>query len=166
MIDLWLTDPAAWRWLLLVHAASTWFMTGLIWFVQVVHYPLFGGVGAAAFTEYERVHQRRTTWVVAPVMLIELVTAVSIAVAAIQRRANAGAFNAPAVEATYLAQLAVAGLVLLGVVWVSTWALQVPAHVRLANGFDVGTHRRLVVSNWVRTLGWSVRGAMAFMMLA
>ena len=104
--------------------------------------------------------------VVAPVMLIELVTALAVAAAAIQRRANVGALNAPAVEATYLAQLAVVGIVLLGVVWVSTWALQVPAHGRLANGFDVGSHRRLVVSNWVRTLGWSARGALALVMLA
>ena len=31
--------------LLLLHAAATLFMTGLIWFVQVVHYPLFARVG-------------------------------------------------------------------------------------------------------------------------
>lgn len=31
--------------LLLVHAAATWAMVGLVWFVQVVHYPLFAQVG-------------------------------------------------------------------------------------------------------------------------
>ena len=31
--------------LLLVHAASTLFMAGVIWFVQVVHYPLMASVG-------------------------------------------------------------------------------------------------------------------------
>ena len=37
---------------LLANAAATLFMTGLIWFVQVVHYPLFAfvsGPGAAAY---------------------------------------------------------------------------------------------------------------------
>lgn len=29
------------RWLLAAHAFVTLFMTGLIWFVQVVHYPFF-----------------------------------------------------------------------------------------------------------------------------
>lgn len=29
------------KWLLLLNLASALFMTGLIWFVQVVHYPLF-----------------------------------------------------------------------------------------------------------------------------
>ena len=61
--------------LLIVHAAATWFMTGLIWFVQIVHYPLFAKVGALAFKEYEHDHQRKTTWVVAPVMLIEAAAA-------------------------------------------------------------------------------------------
>ncbi len=34
-------------WLLFVHAAMTLFMVGVIWFVQIVHYPLFRGVGEA-----------------------------------------------------------------------------------------------------------------------
>jgi hypothetical protein len=27
--------------ILILNACLTWFMTGLIWFVQIVHYPLF-----------------------------------------------------------------------------------------------------------------------------
>jgi hypothetical protein len=34
---------------LLTCVASTLFMTGLSWFVQVVHYPLFAAVGPDAF---------------------------------------------------------------------------------------------------------------------
>jgi hypothetical protein len=30
---------------LLANLAATFFMVGLIWFVQIVHYPLFGQVG-------------------------------------------------------------------------------------------------------------------------
>jgi len=59
-------------WLLLVNAAATLFMVGVIWFVQIVHYPLFALVGEAAFSEYERHHARRTGWVVAIPMLLEL----------------------------------------------------------------------------------------------
>jgi sterol desaturase/sphingolipid hydroxylase (fatty acid hydroxylase superfamily) len=62
--------------------AATWFMVGLIWFVQVVHYPLFAAVPAGEpFAAYHRQHVRRTTWVVAPVMLVELVTAVALLLA-------------------------------------------------------------------------------------
>lgn len=35
--------------LLYLHAGATLFMTGLIWFVQVVHYPLFLRVGEGNF---------------------------------------------------------------------------------------------------------------------
>jgi hypothetical protein len=65
-------------WLLLVNAATTFFMVGVIWFVQIVHYPLFSSVGEAAFSEYERHHARRTGWVVAVPMLLELGTAIAM----------------------------------------------------------------------------------------
>jgi hypothetical protein len=42
---------------LLVHVFSTLSMVGLIWFVQIVHYPLFKMVGDDGFSEYERCHQ-------------------------------------------------------------------------------------------------------------
>ncbi len=132
--------------LLLVHAATTLFMAGLIWFVQVVHYPLFAHVGAAGFAAYERLHSRNTTWVVGPPMLVELGTAILVALSV----------GNP---------LSWAGLALLAVIWGSTWALQVPAHVRLERGFDAATHRRLVNSNWVRTLAWSARSVIAIVLL-
>ena len=64
------------RLLFLSHAAATWYMTGVIWFVQVVHYPLFAAVGSQAFSTYEQRHTSLTTWVVAPPMLVEAATAV------------------------------------------------------------------------------------------
>jgi len=133
-------------WLLGVHAAATLFMVGLIWFVQVVHYPLFGQVGSAGFSAYQRLHSRNTTWVVAPPMLIELVTAV----ATVWRGGGT---------------LAWVALTLLAIVWGSTWLLQVPAHARLERGFDAATHRRLVNTNWVRTVAWSTRGVIAMVLL-
>lgn len=39
-----------------VHAASTMAMVGLIWTVQVVHYPLFESVGAEAYPNYQSRH--------------------------------------------------------------------------------------------------------------
>jgi hypothetical protein len=37
-----------------IHLAATWFMVGLIWVIQIVHYPLFTSVGSDSFAEYER----------------------------------------------------------------------------------------------------------------
>jgi hypothetical protein len=133
-------------WILLVHAAVTLFMAGLIWFVQIVHYPLFARVGHAGFPEYERWHARRTGWVVAGPMLAELAAAVTII------WCIGGA-------------LAWIGAGLLAVIWFSTWCWQVPAHRRLEAEFDPAAHRRLVRTNWVRTVAWSARGVIALALL-
>jgi hypothetical protein len=55
--------------------------------------------------------------------------------------------------------IAIAGLVAVGMIWASTIFLQVPCHNRLLSGFDLDTYRRLVNTNWIRTLLWSLRGA-------
>ena len=62
--------------LLIAQLVSTLFMTGLIWCVQLVHYPLFARVGEGTFSAYEQDHQRRITWIVMPVMLVELASGV------------------------------------------------------------------------------------------
>ena len=55
----------------LVHAAATWFLVGLIWIIQVVHYPLFARVGEDGFVAYEAAHTRLISLVVGPAMLVE-----------------------------------------------------------------------------------------------
>lgn len=142
--------------LLLVHAAATLFMAGLAWFVQVVHYPLFAGVpdadpgSAARWRRYAAAHGRRTTWVVAAPMLAELACAGLLALA-----------PPPGVPAwaTWI------GVGLLAVVWLSTALLQVPAHGRLAGGFEAAVHARLVRSSWLRTAAWSLRALLALALI-
>jgi hypothetical protein len=60
----------------------------------------------------------------------------------------------------------VVGICLLAVIWLSTFFAQVPLHARLAKGFDAVTHRRLVLSNWLRTAAWTGRGILALVMLS
>jgi hypothetical protein len=124
---------------LLANAVATLFMTGLIWFVQIVHYPLFAAVGSAEFPAYSRAHQSLTTFVVGPPMLIEALTA-SVLV-----------FVRPAGVPAWLPW---SGLVLVGVIWISTALLQIPAHGRLSAGFSEETGALLVSTNgtlWSRT---------------
>lgn len=133
-----------------LHACATLFMAGLIWFVQVVHYPLFARVGSDGFTAYSEAHQRLTTLVVGPAMLIEAVTAAILV------------FMRPAgVSPTLLW----AGLALLGGIWLSTAFLQVPLHGRLAAGFSAEACDALVSTNWIRTVAWSLRGCLVAWML-
>lgn len=137
--------------IIMVHAAATLMMTGLIWFVQVVHYPLFGQIGAAEFTTYEQLHCRRTSLVVMPLMLGELATAAWLFM-----------IDLPG-ESVWIANT---GLGLLAIIWLSTAALQVPCHRQLERGFDDATIRRLVTSNWVRTIAWTGRSVLALLLLA
>ena len=135
--------------LLLINAAATWYMTGLIWMVQIVHYKMFDRVGADVFARYATDHSRLITPIVGVPMLIELATAAALC------------WVTPrGVASTWM--IAAAGLV--AVLWLSTALLQVPAHTVLAGGFDVEAYRRLVGSNWIRTAAWSARGVL--MMLA
>jgi hypothetical protein len=135
------------RWLLAAHAIVTLFMTGLIWFVQVVHYPLFDRVGKADFASYEQEHTRRTGWLVGGPMLLELGLAAALA-------------WSPGGTAAWC------GLGLLAIIWLSTAVWQVPMHRRLERGFDQAAHLRLKRGNWVRTIAWSLRGVLAAQMLA
>jgi hypothetical protein len=136
---------------LTVHLAATMGMVGVIWFVQLVHYPLFDRADRAGFREFESAHRNRTTIVVGPLMIAEGLSALALF------------FDRP----PRVSQLAVLlGLVLLAVVAASTVLLQIPMHDRLSGGFDAGAHQRLVRSNWVRTIGWSARGVLAATMVA
>ncbi len=134
----------------LLHLAATFFMVGVIWFVQVVHYPLFAKVGSAEAVAYEQAHTRRTGWVVGPAMILE---AVSSALLLWVRPAGVTDLQAGI------------GAALLTVAWASTRLVQIPCHDRLCQEFDQVVHRRLVRSNWVRTLVWSLRGLVALWMV-
>ena len=125
-----------------VHLVSTLFMAGLIVFVQVVHYPLMAKVGATSWVAYETEHTVRTGWVVIPPMFAELFSAFWI-------------FTDASTERTQ--GVALLGLVLLAVIWLSTAILQAPAHKELSRGYDDKVHRRLVRSNWIRTFAWLAR---------
>ncbi len=138
-------------WTLLAQVASTLAMVGLIWFVQVVHYPLFARVGASEFTVYEQEHQRRTTWVVAPLMLTELATAVLLLW-----------YRPPGISQTSV----ICGLVLLAILWAVTYTVQVPQHAVLQQHFSPQLQRSLVTGNWIRTVVWTLRGLLVLTMMA
>ncbi len=136
--------------ILLANVASTWAMVGLIWFVQIVHYPLFGLVGQGEFAEYEHRHKILTTRVVLPLMLTELASA------------SALCLWCPEAVSPYVAWI---GFGLIALIWLSTIFVQIPAHQSLSKAFSNYHHRILVTSNWIRTVAWSVRGLLVLVMV-
>lgn len=136
--------------ILTANIAATLYMTGLIWFVQIVHYPLMATISPASFTAYSIAHQRLTTWVVGPAMLIEAVTSALLV-----------PWHPPGVHPT----IAIAGFVLIIFIFCRTGFVQVPQHRRLATEYDRDTCRELVISNWWRTIAWTMRSAIVLYLL-
>ena len=123
-------------------------MTGLIWFVQLVHYPLFKHVLPENFIQYEQLHTAKTGLLVAPLMVIELLSGMAFWYLHAKHLLN------------HLA------LVMLGIVWISTFFIQVPLHKKLAKKYSFEQINRLVQSNWIRTVCWTIRsGCLLFLIL-
>jgi len=133
--------------IVLIHLVATCALSGLIWFVQLVHYPLFALVGEDRFVAYERAHQARIAPLVATLMVAELACAIAIA------------------RTTPMATLGLASLALVAVIWLSTALIQVPCHRRLQRSFDAQAHARLLASNWIRTVAWTLRVPLAIALL-
>lgn len=136
--------------ILAIHAIATFYMLGVIWFVQLTHYPLFGFVDEARYPEFQAEHMRRTGWVVGVPMIIEILSAAWLAL--IQ-------------ESLILSTLSYIGLALVIVIWITTAVLQVPLHGRLKSKSDKELQLSLVRTNWLRTILWTIRGVLVCWML-
>ncbi len=136
---------------LLAHVASTLFMVGMIWTIQVVHYPLFALVGTAQFPAYEAAHSTRITAVIALPWAVQGLTTLALLLAPPDGLPRPLIWSA--------AVLAVVPVLV-------TVLASVPAHTALGSGFDAVAHTRLVATNWLRTAAWTAHGGVAVAMLA
>lgn len=141
----------AMRFIFLINAASTLMMTGVIWFVQIVHYPLFSRVGLTEFARYEAAHSNLTSLVVVPLMLVELATAAVLVLG-----------KPPELPLSWL----ITGFILVLLIWATTFFLSVPQHNKLSSGFNSAAHQILVTTNWIRTAAWSARSMLVLYLLA
>lgn len=116
-------------------------MTGLIWMIQMVHYPAFHYVDRTQFAAFSVFHSRRISWIVMPIMLLELAAAVALL---IESPNWVWWTNG----------------VLLVAIWLSTFFLSVPLHARLAEGYSEAVTDRLIYTNWPRTVLWTVRSGL------
>jgi len=134
--------PGAVPVLLAAQAVSVFAMTGIIWLVQLVQYPGFARVNARDFTPFHAHHCRAIGFVVGPLMVTELLTALLLACCC---------------EPAWFWRTMLA---LLLIIWLSTALVQGPMHARLAReGPRPHLVGALVRGNWLRTILWSVRSA-------
>lgn len=121
----------------LIHVFCCWFMTGVISLVQILVYPNFQIIGVSPFKKFHEFHLQRITWIVAPVMVLELLTATWIA----YEKSNS---------------LTLINLGSVVVLWMLTGIINVPAHNKL-DAHDEISLRKLSFKNWPRTVLWSAR---------
>lgn len=137
---------------LLAHVATAAYLTGTVWFAQLLHFPLFEQVGPVAFQTYLRAHYRAFAWVIAPPLIVNLGTLVALASGIRPQGVRSSPVNVV--------------IVLTLVTVVSTVGLQVPRLIALGRGYDVRRIRSLVVTSWVRTCSQTAAAAVALTMLA
>jgi hypothetical protein len=114
-----------------LHMASVFYMTGVIWLVQLVHYPLMSKVHPDLFIDFHNQHSSRITYVVGPMMLVQL----------------ASSYFVSEWHWVWLG-LSISSFAL-------TFLVSVPIHNKLAHGWNPSLHNKLVLSNWPRTAVWT-----------
>lgn len=127
-----------------IHIYATIFMTGVIWIIQLVHYPMFTGLDARYFESSMISHQKGMSQVVLITMLIELFT---------------GAFLI--YIAKDLLTYFIINFIALLIIWFVTFTISVPCHSRLLVSKNNDIINRLVKTNWTRTFFWSARSLAA-----
>ena len=143
-------DEAWWGRTVIAHAVTTWFMVGLIWTIQVVHYPSFVDVGPDEYVDFQAAHVDRIGVLLAVPWALEGLSTVGLILLARSRR-----------EMVTVAVAAAAGAAVLLISGLAS----APAHSELADGFDIAVHDRLMVWNLVRALLWTIKGVAATALL-
>ena len=126
--------------LLLLHFMASSIMVGVIWVIQLVHYPSFNYIENQRYSNFQSFHKTRISYVVIPVMLIELLTLVLLIYSMDQINI----------------ELVLSGIILL-LIWVITAIFFSGAHQKLTLGYDKSVVGNLIQMNWSRTLLWTFR---------
>ncbi len=124
--------------ILILHLCSCLFLTGLIWTIQIVHYPTFKFVEPVQFHNFTKFHVKKISYIVAPLMVLELASALYL----LRVQANLPIFI---------------NLIFLLLIWLSTFFLSIPCHDKLLKQFDLSIIEKLIQTNWPRTILWSLR---------
>ena len=125
-------------------------MFGVIWMVQIVHYPLMRFVSGEQFARFETAHRVRISWVVGPLMAVEGVCVLAF-------------LFAPPAGLPWWLPWAGAGAEAIAIG--TTAFVSAPLHEKLNAHFDLATLSRLVATNWIRTIAWTCRAGLAIAML-
>ena len=121
-----------------VHFLSTSLMVGIIWVIQLLHYPTFHFIKKSDYVEFQHFHMQRISFIVVPAMILELLSAFMLVY--------------------YIrSSLLTVCLIILLVIWLITFVFFTKLHQSLLGGYDKIIVDKLVQINWARTILWSLR---------
>ena len=125
---------------LLGHLIFTSIMTGVIWVIQIVHYPSFHFIEKELYTAFQKFHMNKISIIVIPIMLAELITGMML-------------FLDKSAKSPFL----IVSFVILVLIWLITGVFFSKAHNELIAGYQELVINQLVAMNWIRTLLWTLR---------
>ena len=128
--------------LFVIHLVSTSFMVGVIWIVQLVHYPTFLFIDEQKSNDFQKFHMSRISYIVMPAMTTELFSGIYIY-----------KYSNMAIDSN----LFLLSLTILIINWIITALVFVKMHNKLLINYKIEIISLLVKWNWLRTLLWSVR---------
>ena len=123
----------------MIHIISTSIMVGVIWVIQLVHYPSFKYVNESDYIIFQKYHMSNISNIVFPVMFTELITALIILF-----------FGEKSL-------FFVLSLICLFLIWVMTGVLFTKYHSILKEGKDLTIIEKMIKANWIRALLWTMR---------
>ena len=125
---------------LLVHLIFTSIMTGVIWVIQIVHYPSFHFIEKDLYTAFQKFHMNKISIIVMPIMLAELITGIML-------------FFDKSFKSPFLT----ISIIILVLIWLITGVFFTKVHNELIAGYQELVVNQLVAMNWIRTLLWTLR---------
>ena len=125
-----------------LHLFSCFAMTGIIWVIQLVHYPSFAFIDPTRSKRFQGFHMKWITFIVGPLMVLELFSAAFLVVK------------------LYDQNLSWVLLLFLVLIWFNTMIFNIPCHNALMESYSDENVRKLVLWNWPRTILWSVRSGL------
>ena len=126
--------------MLAMHLALASIMVGVIWVIQLVHYPSFRFTDREKYVSFQIFHMRNISFIVVPVMILEFLSGLLLFL----YHSNHGS-------------LLRISFILLLIIWLVTALFFAQIHQKLSKGYDETLVRNLVSLNWIRTLLWTIR---------
>jgi len=130
---------------LYIHLIFTSIMVGVIWVIQLVHYPSFHFIKPDIYTVFQKFHMEKISMIVMPMMIAELITVLLLLYSEDSKNT-----------------LIIISFILLIIIWGITAVFFSGVHNKLIAGYQATIVNNLIVMNWIRTLLWTIRLLLLF----